>query len=705
MYCRDPMCHESDKWELGKFLYHNLNRMQINNFLKLQWLLSWLDVIPKGPTWQCTQICPEGYTMKEPIYLYWHDALEVVRDIFGNPTFAEHMVYDPYHIYEGAEREYGKWMSEGATIVPVILASDKAPVTRMSGDRKMHLLFLTIANINSEVCMKATAHAWACVAYTPIPEFLAHPDFHSILEAHVWHHCMDIACANLKVSSHRGVFMADPHNNTRYCFTPLAAYTANLPEQLMITCVSKSASPITTAVQSQFGDAVRYSPPAKKQYLSGIQLPFWQDWRFSDPAIFLIGEILHACHKWFFDHVLKWCRWVLGDDELDMRYHCQHKREHHDVQHTIVAAIVGRADATFVSAIRAIAPTFMTSSIEAMEACLAEFHQNKHAIQEAGMRRGRTGDIPHFHIPKLELFQSFGHSMHNVSSLIQYMADVSECLLITHCKNLFLHMNCNTGFTQQIALLLDREESICWFDLYALLHLKDTSLRDVLSVEDATAPHIPLVVSEEYLFSGSMTHRNHFLQGFISDDATTAFHVTKKPDFADKQASYLSAVQQVQALPPSNKHPYGKCNTVLARVTTPLGVPMPGLTIYDLAVLVVQVHAVFALSTRGSALPANLSYPFLYVQCFAFVATPSQQLEVGMYTICHMFIENADGSRCQVGTIIPILDILHAVELVPRYGVSADRDVTTETSLEVYDEFYLNSFSSKEFYYVIHDGL
>ncbi|KAI6137503.1 hypothetical protein EDD17DRAFT_1501633, partial [Pisolithus thermaeus] len=151
--------------------------------------------------------------------------------------------------------------------------------------------------------------------------------------------------------------------------------------------------------------------------------------------------------------------------------------------------------------------------------------------------------------------------------------------------------------------------------------------------------------------------------------------------------------QQVQALPPSNKHPYGKCNTVLGCITTPL------------AVLVVQVHAVFALSTRGSALPANLSYPFLYVQCFAFVATPSQQPEVGMYTICHMFIENADGSRCQVGTIIPILDILHAVKLVPRYGVSANQDVTTETSLEVYDEFYLNSFSSKEFYYAIHDGL
>ncbi|KAI6137502.1 hypothetical protein EDD17DRAFT_1782925 [Pisolithus thermaeus] len=504
--------------------------------------------------------------MKEPIYLYWHDALEVAWDIFGNPTFAEHMVYDPYHVYEGAECEYSKWMlgdeahqiqnelPEGATIVPVILASDKAPVTRMSGDCEMHLLFLTITNINSEVHMKATAHAWACVAYTLIPEFLAHPNFHSILKARMWHRCMDIMCANLKVSSHRGIFMADPHNNTHYCFTPLAAYTTDLPEQLMIACVSKSALPITTAIQSQFGDAKlhnicstlgknidpwkipEFQVAAKKQYLSGVQLPFWWDWCFSDPVIFLVGKILHACHKWFFDHVLKWCRWVLGDDELDMCYRCQHKyvgtrhfTGHCNVQCTIVAAIAGGADGTFVSAIHAIvdfiyraqALTFTTSSIEAMEACLAKFHQNKHAIQEAGMQRGRTGNIPHFHILKLELFQSFGRSMHNVGSLIQYMADVSECLLITHCKNLFLRTNHNTN----------------------------TSLRDVLSAEDATAPHMPSVVSEEYSFSGSTTHCNHFLQGFVSNDATTAFHVTKKPDFTNKQASYLSAMYHLPDLP------------------------------------------------------------------------------------------------------------------------------------------------------------
>ncbi|KAI6157454.1 hypothetical protein BKA82DRAFT_3966597 [Pisolithus tinctorius] len=118
-----------DEWNLGKFLYCNLSQMQINDFLKLQLvrnslvkklqpsfqtaeqLLSWFDMIPKDSTWQCTEICAEGYAMKEPIYLYWHDALEVMQDIFRNLAFAGNMMYDPYYIYEGTEHEYGKWMS------------------------------------------------------------------------------------------------------------------------------------------------------------------------------------------------------------------------------------------------------------------------------------------------------------------------------------------------------------------------------------------------------------------------------------------------------------------------------------------------------------------------------------------------------------------------------------------------------------------
>ena len=222
----------------------------------------------------------------------------------------------------------------------------------MTGDIEMHPLFLTIVNINSKVHMKVTSHAWACVAYTPTPEFLTHPDFHSVLEACVWHHCVNIVCTGLKLAACVGTFMSDPTNLTRYCFTPLVAYTADLPEQLMIACVTKSVSPVTIAEKNQFGDVIPYAPcdseltlqklhelcqridpwrlqeflvEAKKHNLNGVQLPFWRDWRFSNPSIFLIGELLHYRHKLFFDHPYKWCKVLLGHDEIDVRYRIQHK--------------------------------------------------------------------------------------------------------------------------------------------------------------------------------------------------------------------------------------------------------------------------------------------------------------------------------------------------------------------------------------------
>ena len=109
----------------------------------------------------------------------------------------------------------------------------------------MHPLFLTIANIHLSVRMKATSHAWACVRYIPTPEFLTHSNFHSVLEGRLWHRCLNIICSGLKVAASIGTFMTDPNNCTRYTFTPLAAYTADLLEQQTIACITKSASPVT----------------------------------------------------------------------------------------------------------------------------------------------------------------------------------------------------------------------------------------------------------------------------------------------------------------------------------------------------------------------------------------------------------------------------------------------------------------------------
>jgi len=52
-----------------------------------------------------------------------------------------------------------------------------------------------------------------------------------------------------------------------------------------------------------------------------------------------------------------------------------------------------------------------------------------------------------------------------------------------------------------------------------------------------------------------------------------------------------------------------------------------------------------------------------------------------MYTVQRMFTNHPDGGRSCVGAIISLLDVIHAVELIPKYGVAANRNVTLETCL------------------------
>ncbi|EGN94995.1 hypothetical protein SERLA73DRAFT_26649, partial [Serpula lacrymans var. lacrymans S7.3] len=132
----------------------------------------------------------------------------------------------------------------GATILGVIGGSDKTIVTRGTGNLEMHPTFFTLANINSEVRMKATSHAWMCKAIMPTPVFCdVHSEIQTLLEAWLWHRCMDIISCNLKHAAKYGQLAPDPHGVIRATFTPLVAWTADLPEQQLIACTSKSASP------------------------------------------------------------------------------------------------------------------------------------------------------------------------------------------------------------------------------------------------------------------------------------------------------------------------------------------------------------------------------------------------------------------------------------------------------------------------------
>ncbi|KAI5995772.1 hypothetical protein F5J12DRAFT_907139 [Pisolithus orientalis] len=173
------------EWSLAKFLVENLTQTQIKRFLTLPWfhdnprpsftsveeLLRWMDTLPSGPKWWSTVLEVEGCKTTDSIQLIWHDAEEVARSLFGNPIFGANMMFDPILITNALGWEYSEWflvheahciqdsLPEGAIIVPILTASDKTPVTRMTGGLEMHPLLISISNIPGNIHMAATSHS------------------------------------------------------------------------------------------------------------------------------------------------------------------------------------------------------------------------------------------------------------------------------------------------------------------------------------------------------------------------------------------------------------------------------------------------------------------------------------------------------------------------------------------------------------------
>ncbi|KAH9166213.1 hypothetical protein EDB89DRAFT_2115908 [Lactarius sanguifluus] len=819
----DTPVTDREEWGLARFLARSsLSQSEIDEFLKLEWvklqkpmftsahaLRSLIESLPDPPRWYCEEMIIEGYE-SEKITFYWRDALDVIEYIFGNPIFAPYMQYDPQRVWTDiskAERVYSEYMTgdfawqsqvplpTGATQLAVVGASDKTCVTAMTGGLEMYPAYLTLANIVSEVRMKASSHAWMCFSFLPIVKFDVHSSFQSILSARLWHACMDKAFVRCKDAAVTGYHMADPCGCSRLSFPLLAAWIADLPEQHLISAMAKSTSPLSCAVTNQFGDAFPHPPchgqetikliqdltsrvdpwmldvfqdKAKELSLSGVHLPFWRDWYMADPYHFLVPEILHTCHKFFYDHPLQWCINAIGALEFDSRFKSLHPcvgfrhfgngvmhvkqmtgREHRDIQRSIVAVIAGTVPPRFLCAIRALVdfiyqvqlPLLTESAIVKFIDALRKFHDEKEAIIAAGACMGSKGPIDHFNIPKLEILHHFACSTKMMGVLIQWTSRLKHPFSATNHRN----------FEEQCTRILDRLERVHLFDLIC-------TAEAVLAVEqDPDTVHSLTATAHEMIVTSRRPTANYFLNGFVSSDSLTAFHLNKTPDVASisiSDAANLYALQDfwpalgdftrglshqqrrgrrisrghpdvgfdhirvwfrfkiqlrsthdrhvvvpaqtVQALPLSKKHPQGLCDAVLIHTHGDAGDES------------FQVRMVF--QPISCEQPSESIHPLLcYVQKFSFAGrraedgTRSKEQNVGMYLVRRQFRAPTVGSgeRMRMGDITPIIDIARAVDIVPVYGARMDPRITAENSLDIPTDFYLNDFSDKEIYYTL----
>ncbi|KLO04020.1 hypothetical protein SCHPADRAFT_897360, partial [Schizopora paradoxa] len=489
-----------------------------------------IAVLPQPPPWMSTIVSVDGGSTQKPITFYHRNAFQMFRFQYGNPLFAHHQSNVPVQIWNDGVQIFegpmtGKlcWeiqnkIGAGETLGLVILGSDKTALNKCYGDKKAHCVYMSCGNISKDLRMKGSAGCWVKIAEIPEVKFLE-KTHQGLLSQRLFHICMDIVTAGLKACSHHPEMMTDANGIKRLVRTVLLAHVSDLPEQQLIACVQQNYSPVSMANLDQFGSSEKHPPRTKRVTLhlirtvlqtlgmeakdlalyktaslalglNGVHDPYWSDWKFACPSVFLAPDALHQWHKFFYDHIISWTETLLSRPELDGRYarlqkrigfshfsagftyFSQHTcREFRELQRSFIAVIAGhrKLNDSAMLAFRGLMEFIYyaqfdsqsSSSLAKLEASLSLFHENKESLSAA---RGGPIQGGQFRIPKLNIMHYVRHRAELIGSLPQYSTEQIERCHITMAKEPYRASN-RKNHEEQVCRYLDRHEKIALFSL------------------------------------------------------------------------------------------------------------------------------------------------------------------------------------------------------------------------------------------------
>ncbi|KAI5997114.1 hypothetical protein EDD15DRAFT_2387049 [Pisolithus albus] len=213
----------------------------------------------------------------------------------------------------------------GAMLMPIILGSDKTTVSVATGQNDYYPLYISIGNIHNKIC-RAHRNALVLLAFLAIPktdresedsaEFrkFRHQLFHTTL-SHI--------LSSLKCGMSKPEVQQCPDGHFRRVAYALAAYIADYPEQVLLSCLVQGWCPLCTNMSNHLdgGNGVPCSREHAEycihafafselwdQYgIVGDLTPFTNDFPHADIYKLLTPDLLHQIIKGVFkDHLVTW---------------------------------------------------------------------------------------------------------------------------------------------------------------------------------------------------------------------------------------------------------------------------------------------------------------------------------------------------------------------------------------------------------------
>ncbi|KAN0131568.1 hypothetical protein V8E53_010676 [Lactarius tabidus] len=456
--------------------------------------------LPGRPPFETRSLVIGGETLE----LHFRNILACIRCIYSDPEFAQDLAVAPERHYADQEKTArvfnemytGDWWwavqttlesnRPGATVIPVILSSDKTQLTLFCG-KTAYPVYLTIGNIPKEIRQKPSRHAQILVAYIPTTklEDIANKTGRRRAMSNLYHSCMQLILSPITACSETGVPMMSGDGIWRQCHPIYAVFVGDYPEQLLVTCTYNNRCPKCLVPYDELGTHTTFPPrdydKARDAYLLSdgdahafhlacreagqkpVFHPFWETLPLTDVFISIAPDILHQLLQGVFKHLVAWLINTFGSSEIDARcrsippnHHISifakgisslsriTGKEHKNMSRFLLGLVLdlpvpdGQVSPRIISAVRTLLdflylaqlPLHSSNTLARMEESLSRFHNNKEVFVD-------LGTCNHFKIPKLHSLTHYVPSIRLFGTTDNYNTEQTERLHIDFTKLAF----------------------------------------------------------------------------------------------------------------------------------------------------------------------------------------------------------------------------------------------------------------------------
>ncbi|KAI0733701.1 hypothetical protein C8Q72DRAFT_880835 [Fomitopsis betulina] len=467
-----PFSSELD-WCMAKWVIsEDVGQKSLNRFLSIPGVVEKLgltfkdvrelfmkvDGIPDWASWNTSSLTFPNRPDEAHLIRY-HDILEVIKALLGNPSYVKHIVYHPRQVF--ADRSRTKWifmemwmglwwnaveelLPKGAAVVPVIISTDKTQLTQFSGNKSAYPVYLTLGNIPRAIHRKPSQHACILLGYLPVSKI-----------------------DKEKITKHE---------------------QKSRVQRLFHTAMCVILKPLMRAGV----DGMEVTGGNGCDISSNVEKLFWADLLYTDIHLSITPDILHQLYQGVFKHVLSWCQDLLRPKELDhcLRclplafgiHHFKHGisllaqvsgKEWKEMARILLGCLIGKIPKAIMLAFRSLLdfiyltqyPTHDDTMLWYMEDTLKTFHQHKHVLITLEI-------CNHLNIPKLHSLLHYVSSICQFGTTDNYNTEMFECLHIDFAKKVWCASNHQDEFPQMMRWI-SWQEKMALYEVFQKEHLAE----------------------------------------------------------------------------------------------------------------------------------------------------------------------------------------------------------------------------------------